>query len=598
MTPATLTAGLLVLALLLSGLRLAGRVRAKALPAGRAAIRFFGQAIVAALLWLALFPPPATEPVAALVVVTPGLTELPARDPADAWVALPGTAADDGIDAVPDLGTALRRYPGRAPVRVLGHGLPARDLDAAAGLPLVFEPADLPDGLQAIDAPHSVVQGQAFEVRGRVQGFAGGAVDLLDPAGAVLATASLDDDGGFSLAGRAGPAGDTPYTLRWQGADEALAGDERLDIVVLPPARPRLLLLSGGPSPELKYLRRWAVDAGLSQHSVIELGGGAQLGDPALPITAATLADFDLVVLDERAWRQLGSTGRDRLRTAVREGLGVLVRITGSLDAGDRRRLGDWGLVLEDSEAVRSLAWPGAGTADPPAAGTTTAGGTTAPGADDPAATAADPTPLLSRRPLRLSARDGRALRLAPDGEAIVAWRNEGRGRVGATILSDSYRLWLSGRRAAHGQLWADTVQTLARATGTDTAPAPEPAWLGERTSLCGLSPGDTVTAPDGSRTALAIDPATGDAACAGFWPMQSGTYSLQRGEDTLPLLVRDPAAYPAMHAAQRRAATSAIAAQAPTAEASPPPIPGPRWPWWLAWLLASASLWWFERRR
>ncbi|HEX5694550.1 MAG TPA: carboxypeptidase regulatory-like domain-containing protein, partial [Arenimonas sp.] len=249
---------------------------------------------------------------------------------------------------------------------------------------------------------------------------------------------------------------------------------------------------------------------------------------------------------------------------------------------GERRALGDWGLLLEDSEAVRSLAWPGAETA---------------PGTDDPAASAADPAPLLTRRPLRLSARDGHALRLAPDGEALVAWRNEGRGRVGATILSDSYRLWLSGRQAAHGQLWADTVQTLARATGTHTAAAPEPAWLGERTSLCGLAAGDSITAPDGRRTALAIDPATGDAACAGYWPLQAGRHALQRGDDTLPLLVRDPAAYPAMHAAQRQAATLALAAQAPSAEASPQPGPGPRWPWWLAWLLASTALWWFERR-
>ena len=43
----------------------------------------------------------------ALVVVTPGATERPARDPADTRVALPGAITDAGIEAVPDLGTAL-----------------------------------------------------------------------------------------------------------------------------------------------------------------------------------------------------------------------------------------------------------------------------------------------------------------------------------------------------------------------------------------------------------------------------------------------------------------------------------------------------------
>lgn len=609
MTPAIVAAVLLALALLLSSLRLAARVRAKTLPASGGGLRLVAQVLVAALLWFALFPPASTEPVAALVVVTPGATELAEREPADTWVALPGTNTDAGIQAVPDLGTALRRHPGRSPVRVIGHGLPARDQDVAAGLPLVFEAATLPNGLQQLEAPRSAVQGQAFDVRGRVQGFAGGTVELLEASGTVLGSATLDEVGDFALTGRAGLAGATHYRLRWHDADDEPGGEEGLDVDVLAPSQPRLLLLSGGPSPELKYLRRWAVDAGLTQHSVIELGGGVQLGDRPLPINAATLAEFDLVVLDERAWRQLGPAGREHLRAAVREGLGVLVRITGELSAADRQALGAWGLDLEDSDAVRSLAWPGAERADPlPAlagiAGNPRPAGTGAATVSDDslpvvsaAAGAADPAPLLSRRPLHLSASDGRALLVAPDGEALVAWRNEGRGRIGASILSDSHRLWLSGRRAAYGQLWADTVQTLARAKDDAPVPAPAPAWLGERTVLCGLSAGDAVTAPDGSVTALAIDPATGGAACAGYWPVQAGIHSLQRGEHTLPMLVRDPAAYPAMHAAQRQAATLALAAQASTAEATPQPTPGPRWPWWLAWLLASAALWWFERR-
>jgi hypothetical protein len=140
-------------------------------------------------------------------------------------------------------------------------------------------------------------------------------------------------------------------------------------------------------------------------------------------------------------------------------------------------------------------------------------------------------------------------------------------------------------------------VQTLARARGEDKAATPAPAWLGERTVLCGLTQGDHVTDPDGTRIPLAIDPASGTAACAGYWPAMSGVHQLRRGESTLPLLVRDPTAYPAMIAAERQAATQALAAQAPAAETGPHEQPGPRWPWWLGWLLASAALWLYERR-
>ena len=584
MTPSMLVLWLLALALLLSGVRLAWRVRGGLLTRGHAAIRFLGQAGVAALLWFALFPPPVTAPATTLVVLTPGTGDPPAPVPGEIRVALPGAGIEAGAERVPDLATALRRLAGAPALRVAGHGLAARDRDAAAGLPLDFEPTPLPDGLQSLHAPTTAMQGRSFVVRGRVQGLSGGRLELLGPAGETLASAQPDESGDFALAGLAGPAGPTPFTLRWLDAQDVLVGEEALRVVVEAPASPRLLVLAGGPGPELKYLRRWAVDAGLDLHTVIDVGGGVQLGDRPLPVNAATLSGFDLVLLDERAWRQLGAAGRSRLREAVREGLGVLLRITGPLAADDIAALRDWGLVLEPFDGVRSLRWPGAALADG--------------AAQEAAAAANNPEPVLSRRPLRLSARQGRVLARAPDGEALVAWRNEGRGRVGATVLSDSYRLWLSGRRAAHGQLWADTVQTLARAEGKDPAPAPAAAWLGERTILCGLSEGDGVTSPGGAQVELVIDPASGAAACAGYWPAEAGVHQLRRGDSTLPLLVRDPAAYPAMVAAERQAATKALAAQSPTTEATPHEQPGPRWPWWLAWLLVSGALWLYERRQ
>ncbi|GGA83876.1 hypothetical protein GCM10011521_22850 [Arenimonas soli] len=578
MTPATSVLGLLGLAVVLSGARLAWRVSVKSLPAGVATLRFIGQCLVAGLLWFALFPPPVAAPASTLVVLAPGAGELPAAQPGEVRVALPGAMPGADVERVPDLGTALRRHPAFGAVRVHGHGLPARDLDVAAGLPLAFEPTPLPEGLLSLDLPATAMQGQSFTVRGRLQVPAGSKVELRDPRGEILATTTPGDDGSFATTAQAGPAGPTPFSLRWLAADDTLLGEEILRLDVTAPARPRLLALAGGPGPELKYIRRWAVDAGLGLHTVIDLGGGVQLGDRPLPINAATLAEFDLVLLDERAWRQLGPAGRGRLREAVREGLGLLLRVTGRLTANDLATLREWGLDLEDSEAVRSLRWPDTRGADAAAAAT-------------------NPAPLLSRRPLRLSARDGRPLHLAPDGETLVAWRNEGRGRVGATLLSDSYRWWLSGRQAAFGQHWATTVQTLARAHGENTPAAPDAAWRGERTMFCGLSEGDQVTDPDGNRITLAIDPASGAAACAGYWPATAGVHQLRRGVSTLPLFVRDPDDYPAMVAAGRQAATRALAAQAPAVEPAPHEQPGPRWPWWLAWLLASTLLWLYERR-
>ncbi|KFN46234.1 hypothetical protein N790_02200 [Arenimonas malthae CC-JY-1] len=570
---------------LLSGARLAWQLRAGTLPWPRFLLRFAGQAASAALLYFVLFPPLQPGREGALVVLTAG-AETPADlAPGDVRVALPEAGDVANAERVPDLGTALRRHAGRSPVRVLGQGLPARDHDAARGRALAFEPTPLPDGLQALEAPVSVVTGRQWEVRGLATGLAGGRAELRDPADAVVASTELDDTGAFTLATTAGLPGQVDYTLQLHNAEDTVTQSLALPLQVRDAAPRRVLLLAGGASPEVKYLRRWAVDAGLRLHSVISLGGGVELGDPPLPITAATLSEFDLVLLDERTWRDLGEGGRATLKAAMREGLGVLLRITGELTPADHAALRTWGLQAETADIARGVRLPGTEHAD-------------ATVALDAETRAADVAPLLSRRALALSAADGAVLLRAGDGAALALWRPEGRGRVALWTLSDSYRLWLAGRRSAYGQLWANAVDTLARGTEAALPELPTHAWLNQRVALCGLPEGARVRAPDGTESALWPDPATGHARCAGFWPAQPGRHAVLVDDQALPLLVRDPAELPAMAARENQVATLALVAGDNTATAEPAPVPSPRWPWFVAWLLLSSALWWLERRR
>lgn len=570
---------------LLASARLAWQGRAGTLPWPRVALRVAGQAAAAVLLYLVFFPPLQPGREGALVVLTAGATAPANPAPGDVLVALPEAAEAPGAERMPDLGTALRRHAGRSPVRVLGHGLTARDRDAAHGLALAFEPAPLPEGLQSLHAPATVVTGREWPVRGLATGLAGGHAELRDPADTVVARAELDEAGAFTLSTPAGLPGDVDYTLQLRDADDAIAQSVLLPLQVQPAAPRRVLLLAGGASPEVKYLRRWAVDAGLRLHSVISLGGGVELGDPPLPVTAATLADFDLVLLDERAWRDLGEGGRATLKAAVRDGLGVLLRITGELTPADRATLRAWGLQADSADLPRGLRLPGTEHAD-------------AALALDAETRAADVAPLLSRRPLALAAADGAVLLRAGDGSPLALWRAEGRGRVALWTLSDSYRLWLAGRRGAYGQLWAGALDTLARGRDAATPSLPAQAWLHQRVALCGLPDGARVRAPDGAETALLPDPATGDARCAAFWPTQPGRHALAFDDQVLPLIVRDRAELPAMAAREDQQATLALVSAESAATAQPAPVRGPRWPWFIAWLLLGSALWWFERRR
>src|SRR5690606_405318 len=113
--------------------------------------------------------------------------------------------------------------------------------------------------------------------------------------------------------------------------------------------------------------------------------------------------------------------------------------------------------------------------------------------------------------------------------QPLAWWRPLGRGRVGLVALTDSYRLPLAGHAAVHARLWSDLLAGIVRSTTAATpAPPAGPIWAGQRALLCGVDEAAAVIAPDGSRTALAIDPSSGVRRCAAFWPRIPGWHRLQ----------------------------------------------------------------------
>lgn len=578
----------------IASLRLVQRARQQAWRGWRIAALLLGQALSAVLLYHVLLPPPESVVAGSLVVLTESAT-IPTTGPGDHVVALPEAGQPANVERVPDLGTALRRHPGASPVRVIGAGLVPRDRDAARGLDLRFEASPLPPGVVELDAPTHVQRGRRFTLHGRVQAAAASAVDaeaqgsldLLDPAGRRVDRALPDRAGRFALSGVAGPAGRVDYRLEHRDAANELLESIALPVQVEDGAPLRIAMLSGGASPELKYLRRWALDAGFRLHSQISLGGGVEIGDPPIAMNAATLREFDLLVLDERAWRNLGDAGRAALDDATQAGLGVLLRITGELSAAESTRLREAGFVLETADIPRSVRLPATGRAEH-------ASSSTAATTDSAEADATDAAPLLTRRPIRVSAADGAVLLRDDAGEALAVWRARGRGRIAIWTLSDSFRLVLSGRAAAYGDAWGHAFERLARTRGGRSPTLPTNVRVAERSEACAMPAQSQLSGPDGNAIALIADAA----GCAAFWPTAAGWYELRSGDQAWAFPVHGIDRAPGLLAAERREATRALAAAAAPVDARADDIAGRRWPWALAWLLLSAALWWLERAR
>ncbi|WP_454827982.1 carboxypeptidase regulatory-like domain-containing protein [Pseudoxanthomonas wuyuanensis] len=603
-----LVAVLLGLAVLIAWWRLLQWQR-RALPGqrtrgGRRALLWLGQPLLAALLYLALLPPRVETEAGTLVVLTARATaaQLGEQRGSDALVALPEAPRLAAAEPVPDLATALRRHPDSRRLRIVGAGLPPRDRDAARGSGIDYLPAPLLRGIVELQAPRRVAAGDAFRIHGRVHSVAGGSVELIDPGAQRVDRLALPEDGRFVLSGASRVAGLATFRLRLRDAKQQLLEEIPLPLQTIGGAPVRVLLLAGAPGPELKYLRRWASDAGLQLHTQISVGGGLQLGDAPLALNAANLRGFDLLVMDERAWNGLGTGAHDAVAEALREGLGVLLRATGPLAERDRRQLRALGLDLDSGRESASVRLPQSPGDEAALRARLGPGSREAPLADKQPP---PKLPELSRRVLRIGGDDVVPLLRDGEGKLLAGWRAEGRGRIAVWTLTDSFKLVLSGRDDRHAELWSQAFATLARGAALTVPAVDDNARQGQRVAICGLNAeGDAdVIAPDGSQVPLRIDAATGQRACAAFWPQHSGWHRLQQGEEQpSPFFVHASDTAPALQAADLREAMLRLTGERPAAStAVPSDRPGHRgspWPWFLAWLLAAAALWWFERSR
>jgi hypothetical protein len=528
--------------------------------------------ISAVLLYFLLFPPPSFSSAESLVILTANADS--ARPTISGRVlALPEAPKTSIAEAVPDLASALRRYPGVNQLRIIGAGLGPRDQEAARGLSMEFKPTPLPQGLVELSLPDKVSSGARWSVQGRVNQIKNARVELLDPGNAVVAGTQIDSSGNFILADTARAPGIAMYQLRILDEQKKVWETIKLPLIVFQDQALRVLSLSGGPNPELKYLRRWAMDAGVELQSQINLSVGVQLNNNAITINSTRLGETDLLILDERAWGAMNRSDKQTLIDALRKGMGLLLRITGPLTANDRSQLRALGFAVSDANSVQGVRLK----------------------ADDDKKNQL----TLSRRPLRVSSRDAVTLLQDDANNPLALWRAEGRGRIGLLWLTDSYKLVLNDEASRHGQLWRDAVSTLARTRNENAIFLRDRnSRINESSVLCNIFAKTYVLEPDAEITYLIID--NNHAAnknCAAFWPRQSGWHRAVSETQEFTFYVRDSNEAPGLKANAMREATLLLTGkQAPAKNKLRIPVPGSPWPWFFAWLLVTALLWLLER--
>lgn len=598
-----ISAAIIAIVLLATLRMLLQQRRGARLPRLRLAALLVLQALAGGLLLLALVPPQHTAPRHALTVLTAGAAQAPAiADDASTVLALPESNARAGIARVPDLATALRQHPGTERLTLVGDGLPARDRDTALPAEVQLRLSPAPRGWMDLQAPAITAPGAVFVVRARAQGVPDGRAELLDPAGQVVARAALDKHGGARLDGVARVVGRTLFQLRLLDGSDHQVDSIPVPLQVAAPATVRMLMLAGAPGPEVKYLRRWAADAGVELQFQSSVGAGVSVGDAPVALTPARLAATDVLLLDERSLVALGAAQRNAVQQALRDGLGVLVRSAGPLPDNARQTLRGWGLPVTGNGQAAALKLAGESQAE------------LLPARRGPRAPAAEATQWMAEADARshlaeVPALEQLTLRVAgaqpllhdADGAAIGGWRASGRGRIGLLPVTDSYRAVLAGRDDRHAELWSSVIGLMARpvAAAPEVQVESDTPWAGERVVVCGVAAGAQVRrSAEAAPVTLVVDPATGTQRCAAWWPRQAGWHELVQGDVRQAVYVFDPADATALHRQQLRDSTAQRIATGPgRMSAGTQQVPGARWPWLLAFVLVAGLLWWLERR-
>ncbi len=529
--------------------------------------RVFGQVFMAVLLYLLIFPPSINRPRETGIILSPGTTphqisglsqELPT-------LALPGLeTSKPTIEQIPDLATGLRQHPEIGDLHVLGDGLPARDREAVGDRGLAFAPGDDPQGIVQLSVPDFVREGGRWSVRGRVAGEGNQQLRLLDRIDEPVATTATDNEGRFELALQAKAAGQTLYRLQLLDDQETLMEEIPLPMVVVAGDSLRVLILAGGPDADLKYLRRWILDSGNTVASRISLSRGIEQNQDGTALDAKSLAETDILIIDERAWAGLSGSAKSLIRAAVGQGLGMLLRVTAPMSAATTSEWKVFGFDIKPADIGRSVALA-------------------APFSDL----------VLTRPALVLVAADSVPFVRAGDGSLLAAWRAIEQGRVGVWLPLDSYRLELSGDSTRYGSLWSGIFASVARARGESIPVVPKRLPVGERSVFCNLSSDSSIEDADGQRHDLLID--AGSNSCAAWWPVQTGWHRLNNAESSWPLYVHAANVAKSLARTELRQATARMQKSAPDQTTYRAAMP--RWPLLLAWLLVCSVFWWLERR-
>ncbi len=398
-----------------------------------------------------------------MVLITPGAeaqaqkTFLDVPPPAAKIFSLPGadTSAISGFahQAIPDIDYLKRHEPAMSELHVLGHGLRAYDWVEWDSIKILAQLSPPILGIQSISWQRELFLGDQLRVQGSMTGLPGGThrLLLLDPGGVADSLVISGNESPFACVASPRTTGNFLYQLLLISEPGDTLVREVFEVVVRRPPPLKILIVEAAIRFDTKYLKNWA---GRHRHVLAmrtlisrERYREEFINLVALPlqrIDAALLRHFAVVIMDGKTLAALHANERRALRSAVaQEGLGLLL-IPDEIIFSKQNFAGKEFFANISFERFADLEqrlvkpqWPGRDTLQT-------------------SAIPAEPFALQSALGMKTLITDKTT-------RVLAAAQIRGRGKIGWSLLRDSYRWVLAGKPDLHAAYWSYLLSGVAR---------------------------------------------------------------------------------------------------------------------------------------
>ena len=323
---------------------------------------------------------------------------------------------------------------------ILGNGVPHYELYRFENIPAIFIPGTPPEGIVKIKFAEKNVVGNDLNIDGLYNSpRVGNWLVLQAPGGVGLDSIELSNAGEkfFRLRSELKAGGAFVYYLIEKNEEGEIITRDPIPVQVEEKGSLRILIINNFPTFETKYLKNFLAEAG---HEVVvrsQITSGRfkyEYFNTSLKnignLSRESLEEFDLLIVDAATMRGLGTSQSSGLLNAVRlDGLGVFIQPDDNFfnSPGNQANLN---FKRQDNNEMKLTEWPEVSLSVFPFI--------------------IDTTPEMRN--------------IHTSGNSVISgYTRNGRGRIGTSVLSNTYELLLEGNAEVYKEIWAEHIEQISK---------------------------------------------------------------------------------------------------------------------------------------